>query len=381
VNNNKGGLRKGLVVFQFATSIILFIGTFVIYSQMEYIKNKNLGYNSDQVLIIQNVNDLGTQQNAFANTLKENSNILNSSLSRGLPGYNLNANIYRKEGESKENHTLVTLGVDYDYLDTYKLEMKSGRYFSREFGTDTLGIILNEAAVKKLNYTDPINAKMFFNMGESSNSPKFTVIGVIKDFNIQSLKEEIRPAALVLLRNQPANYLSVKLSANNIQESIKYLSDKWKEFGQIKPMEYSFFDENFDDTYHAEIQTEKVFSIFAILAIVIACLGLFGLAAFTAEQRTKEIGIRKVLGATISNIVSMLSKEFIILVVVANVIAWPVAYYIMNKWLEDFVYRTDIGIGVFLLAGFMVLLIALITVSFQAIKAATANPVKSLRYE
>lgn len=380
LSNNNGGLRKGLVVFQFATSIILFIGTFVIYNQMEYIKNKNLGYDSSQVLVIRDIDDLGTQQKAFTHSINENPNVINASLSRGLPGFNLSANIYQKEGESKENHTLVTLEVDYDYLDTYKLKMKAGRYFSKEFGTDTLAIILNEAAVKRLNYTDPINAKLLFNLGEN-NSPALNVIGVVKDFNIQSLKEEIRPAALILLRENPANYLSVKLSTKDIQSSIKYLTDKWREFGQIKPMEYSFYNENFDETYRAEIQTEKIFSIFAILAIIIACLGLFGLAAFTAEQRTKEIGIRKVLGATISNIVAMLSREFLILVIVANLIAWPAAYFIMNKWLEDFAYRTEIGIRVFLLAGLVVLIIALITVSFQAIKAATANPVKSLRYE
>lgn len=381
VNSNKGGLRKGLVIFQFATSIVLFISTFVIYNQMQYIKNKNLGYNSDQVLIIQNVDDLGSQQNAFANSLKENPNVLNSTLTRGLPGYNLTANIYRKEGENRENQTLITLGVDYNYLDTYKLKMKSGRFFSKDYGTDTLGIILNEAAVKKLNYTEPINARLLFNLGKSKNSPRYTVIGIVKDFNIQSLKEEIRPAALVLLGNNHANYLSVKLSTNGIQNTIEYISEKWKEFGQLKPMEYSFFDDKFEEIYRGEIQAGKVFSIFAILAIVIACLGLFGLAAFTAEQRTKEIGIRKVLGATIPNIVSMLSKEFLILVALANIIAWPVAYYIMNKWLEDFVYKTEIGINVFLIAGLVVLAIAVITVSFQAVKAATANPVKSLRYE
>ena len=382
VNNSKGGLRKGLVVFQFATSIILFVGTFVIYGQMEYMKNKNLGFNKDQVLVIQNVNDLGTQQSAFADAVKENANILNASLSYGLPNYNLTANIYSKEGESGQNHTLVTLLVDYNYFDTYKLKMKSGRYFSKEMSRDTMGIILNETAVKKMNYTtDPLNSLLLTNLGEGSNSRKLKVIGVVKDFNLQSLKDKIRPAALILLRNNSANLLSVKLSTKNIQSSIKFISDKWKEFGQNKPLEYSFFDDNFGELYRSEIQSEKVFSIFALLAIIIACLGLFGLSAFTAEQRTKEIGIRKVLGATIPNIVSMLSKEFLILVVLANLIAWPAAYFIMNKWLEDFAYKVQIGIGVFVIAGLVVLAIAIITVSFQAIKAAMANPVKSLRYE
>lgn len=380
-NTKKSGLRRALVVFQFATSIILFIGTFVIYNQMEFMKNKNLGFDKDQVLVIKNVTDLGTQQFAFVNSIKENSNILNASLSQGLPSYDLSANIYRKEGESSENHTLVTLAVDYNYFDTYKLEMKSGRFFSKENTTDTLGIILNESAVKKMNYDDPINAKLLYNMNDNENSPKFTVIGVVKDFNIQSLKEEIRPAALVVLRRPAGTFLSVKLSTSDIQNTIQFLSDKWKEFGQSKPLEYSFFDENFEETYRSEIQAGKVFTSFAVLAIIIACLGLFGLAAFTAEQRTKEIGIRKVLGSSIPQIIMLLSQEFMKWVVISNVIAWPVAYYIMHKWLEDFVYRIDINLLYFALAGLLTLLIAVLTVSYQSIKAAFSNPINSLRYE
>ena len=259
--------------------------------------------------------------------------------------------------------------------------MKSGRFFSKENVTDTLGIILNESAVKKMNYDDPLNARLLFNMGESDESPKFTVIGVVKDFNIQSLKEEIRPAALVVLQRPAATFLSVKLSTNDIQNSIEFISQKWKEFGQSKPLEYSFFDENFEETYRSEIQAGKVFTSFAVLAIVIACLGLFGLAAFTAEQRTKEIGIRKVLGSSIPQIIMLLSQEFMKWVVISNIIAWPIAYYIMHKWLEDFVYRVDINLMYFALAGFLTLMIAVITVSYQSIKAAVSNPINSLRYE
>jgi putative ABC transport system permease protein len=249
-------------------------------------------------------------------------------------------------------------------------------------GTDTVGIILNEAAVKKLSFPhDPVNEKLSYNLGEDENREEYTVIGVVKDFVVHSLKESIRPAALVLLKRHPADYLSVKLSSGNILSSIEYLSSVWKEFGQIKPMEYSFFDEQFDELYRSDIQTGKVFTIFSLLAIVIACLGLFGLTAFTAEQRTKEIGVRKVLGANIPGIVSMLSKEFLILVALANLIAWPAAYYIMNHWLEAFAYKAEIGIEVFLLASLAVLIIALITISFQAIKAARANPVEALRHE
>ena len=378
---NRRFLRKGLVLFQFASSIILFIGTFVIYSQIQYIKNKNLGFNKDQVLIIKNMNDLGSKQFAFANAIKGNSNIFDATLSQGLPDHQLTANIFRKEGAGEENQTLVVIPVDYDFQNTYKIKMKEGRFFNKEITTDTAAIILNEAAVRKLNFKDPLNSKLYYNFGEDNRHSLLKVIGVTKDFHLQSLKDEIRPAALVLLNEPEANFLSVKISAKNISRTIKYLSNEWKEFGQIKPMEYSFFDEYFAREYRSEIQSEKVFTIFAVLAVIIACLGLFGLAAFTAEQKTKEIGVRKVLGATVSNVVAMLSKEFLILVALANFIAWPVAYYLMNGWLDEFAYKISIGIGVFLLSGLVVLVIALLAVSYQSVKAALANPVKSLRYE
>ncbi len=375
-----GLLRKGLVVFQFATSIILFIGTFVIYNQMQYIRNKNLGFNKDQVLVIKNISDLGKQQFAFANTVRGNSNVAEASLSQGLPDHDLSANIFRKEGPSAENETLILIPVDYDFLNTYKMKMKEGRFFSRDITTDSSAIILNEAAVRKLNFTDPLNSRLLHNL-DGAKTAGFNVIGVVKDFHLQPVKDEIRPAAFVLLNEPEADYLSVKISPRNISESIKYLSAEWKKFGQAKPMEYAFFDEYFAEAYKSEIQSEKVFSIFAMLAIFIACLGLFGLAAFTAEQRTKEIGIRKVLGASITNIITMLSKEFLILVAIANLAAWPAAYFIMKNWLSDFAYKTELGADIFLLAGIAVLAIALLTVLYQAIKSAVANPVKSLKYE
>ena len=375
-----GLLRKGLVVFQFATSIILFVGTFIIYNQMQYIKNKNLGFNKDQILIIRNIEDLGKQQFAFADAIRGNSDVINASLSQGLPDHRLTANIFRKEGSDDENETIVVIPVDYNFLDTYQIKMKEGRFFSRDITSDSTAIILNEAAVNKLKYKEPLNSKLKTNLDEDRQY-SLTVIGITKDFHLQSLKDKIRPAAFVLLNEPQADFLSVKISPYNVSKTIKYLSRQWKEFGQLKPMEYSFFDEYFADAYKSEIQSEKVFSVFAFLAILIACLGLFGLATFTAEQKTKEIGIRKVLGANIKDIISMLLKEFVILVALANIIAWPAAYFIMNGWLNEFAYKTEWGPGVFILSGLVVLVIALLTVCFQAIKAAIANPVKSLRYE
>ncbi len=378
--SKKGALRKALVIFQFATSVVLFVGTLVIYNQMQYIKNKNLGFNKDQVLVINNINDLGTKQFTFADAVKENVNVMDASLSFGLPGHDLTANIFKKKGENNP-YTLVTLPVDYNYLNTYQLKLADGRYFSKNISSDTSAIILNEAAVKKLNFKNPLNSELLTSLENENNAVPLKIIGVVKDFHLQTFKDEIRPAALILLNTPEADFLSVKISSNDMQNTIKYLSAKWKEFGQIKPMEYSFFDDNFNELYKSEIQSEKVFTIFALLAVVIACLGLLGLTAFTAEQRKKEIGIRKVLGATVANIVAMLSKEYLLLIAAANLIAWPVSYYIMNMWLEDFAYKTDISLGVFLVSGLLVLVIALITVSFQAINAAVSNPVNSIRYE
>ncbi len=378
--SRSGKLRKGLVVFQFATSIILFVSTFIIYNQMQYIKNKNLGFNKDQVIVIKNVDDLRKQQFAFANTIKGNSSIIDASLSQGLQDHRLTAEVFRKEGTDDENETIVYIPVDYDFLNTYQIKMKEGRFFSRNITTDSSAIILNEAAVRKLNYTDPLNKRLLYNLGENQTR-SLKIIGVVRDFHIQPLNEEIRPAAFVLLSEPMADFLSVKISTHNISGTIQYLSDEWKRFGQLKPMEYSFFDEYFAEEYKSEIQSETVFTIFAILAIVIACLGLFGLATFTAEQKTKEIGIRKVLGASTINIMSLLTKEFLILVAIANIIAWPAAYFIMNNWLDKFVYRTDIGLWVFVLAGLVVLIIAILTVAYRSIKSAGANPVKNLKYE
>ncbi len=378
--SRSGSLRKGLVIFQFATSIILFVGTFVIYSQMQYIRSKNLGFNKDQVLVIKNVDDLGKQQFAFTNTIKGNSNIIDASLSEGLPDHHLTAEVFRKEGTDDENETIVYFPVDYNFQNTYQIKMKEGRFFDRNITTDSSAIILNEAAVRKLKYTEPLNQRLLYNLGENRTA-SLKIIGIVKDFHIQSLKDEIRPAAFVLLNEPSADFLSVKVSAADISGTIKYLANEWKEFGQLKPLEYSFFDEYFAEEYKTEIQSEKIFTVFAILAIVIACLGLFGLATFTAEQKTKEIGIRKVLGASIMNIVSMLSKEFLILVAIANLIAWPAAYFIMNNWLDKFVYRTDIGLGIFVLAGFCVLVIAVLTVAYKSLRAASANPIKNLKYE
>jgi putative ABC transport system permease protein len=268
---------------------------------------------------------------------------------------------------------------DFDFLETLKLEMADGRFFSREFSTDTQAVILNERAVNALGWEDPIG-KNFWSPGVG----KLSIIGVIKDYHYESLHQEIRPLALLLaagnLQNEQ-NYISVRLSTENVFDTVLHIENTWKTFAPGDPFEYSFLDQDYDNLYTNEKQIRSLFSVFSFLTIFISCLGLFGLASFMADLKTKEIGVRKVLGATVPNIVLHLTKGFTKGIVLANIIAWPLAYFAMNGWLQQFAYRIGIGLWVFALSGILALGIAFFTVSYHTIKAATANPVDSLRYE
>jgi putative ABC transport system permease protein len=259
------------------------------------------------------------------------------------------------------------------------MKMASGRNFSNQMPTDSTGLIINETAAKFLGFKDPLNKLLYRNMdGNASHVKPYHIIGVVKDFNFSSLRENISP--VILLMNEDAGYLSVKVSASNLPALIAQIKNKWESFTPVH-FEYSFMDQDFDAIYRAEQRTGTISLIFTVLAIIIACLGLFGLAAYAAEQRTKEIGIRKVLGASVSAITGTLSKDFIKLVLISIVVSTPIAWYLMNKWLQDFAYRISIQWWVLVLAGFTAIVIAMITVSFQSIKAALANPVNSLRSE
>jgi putative ABC transport system permease protein len=261
---------------------------------------------------------------------------------------------------------------------TLGIKIVTGRNFSQEFGTDSSAIILNETAVKKLAYTDPLNEKLYTRDG-SGRSISFNVIGVVKDFNFESLHQNIEPLCFILKSN--SELCSFKVNAANIPFVIREAEKKWKNLSTGLPFSYNFMDESFSEVYKSELHIGIMALLFSVIAILVACLGLFGLAAFMAEQRTKEIGIRKVLGASVPSILLMLSKEFLKWVAIANIIAWPAAYYFMNKWLQDFAYRINISVWIFIISGATAILIALATVSFQAVKAAVADPVKSLKYE
>lgn len=371
--------RHVLVVFQFVASIVLFISTFVIGNQLHYIRNKNLGFDKEHVVIVQGARKLGAKREVFKERLKQNADVVNAAFTDSLPQMLLEVKVFQKPGEgSNINHTLVTISADYDFMETYNIKLKEGRNFSREHSTDSSAVILNEAAVKALNIESPLEQQLL--LTEFKNKP-YNVIGVVEDFHLESLHFNMRPMASILIENRPVMYLSVRIQPQKIEETIRFMEKLWGEFVPAQPLDYVFFDDNFAQLYNTEIQAGKIFTAFAALAIIIAGLGLFGLASYITTQKTKEIGIRKVLGASVPGIILLLNKEFLIKVLVANLLAWPVAYYAMNKWLQNFAYRAGISLWVFVASAALAFVISLLTVSYQTIRAASTNPVNSLRYE
>jgi len=378
-----GWLRSSLVVFQFAVSIILIVGTAVIYKQLNYIRTKNLGFNRDQVLVLQDTDPLGNQAKAFMQEVLNMSGVKNSTMTAFLPTNNWRTdNALYTEAVPDEKHaaSMQIWNIDEGYIPTMGMQMAQGRNFSKDMPTDSNAIIINEAAARLLGFQDAVGKNLYSwdNFPDKKLFP-YHIIGVIKDFNFNSLREQVSPMALKL-REQRSG-MAFKVDTKNIQSLVSQIEGKWKAMVPGMPFKYSFMDDDFNNIYKDETRIGRIFVSFASLAIFIACLGLFGLVTYAAEQRIKEIGIRKVLGASGGNIVSMLSKDFLKLVAVSLVFAIPVAWWAMNRWLQDFAYRVNVGVWVFVIAGFLALLIALVTVSFKAIGAALMNPVKSLRTE
>jgi putative ABC transport system permease protein len=371
-------LRKGLVVAQFTISIALIIATIVVYRQMNFMRNQDLGFNKDQMIVIDTQGD--PAKKTFQEALQRIPNVKSTALSSSVPGGG-NPGAYSEIENIKGDLQIANLDlyfVDFDYIPLYKIKMVAGRPFSRDFGTDTTqAMVLNEAAIKMFGYTSPQQAigRRFKQWGREGK-----IIGVMKDFHFRSLQQPIKPLSM---RIEPggSNLVSVNVSPNNLPAIIAAIENKWKSFIPNRPFSYYFLDEFFDKQYRTEERFGRLFLNFAILAIFISCLGLLGLASYSTLQRTKEIGIRKAMGANVSNIVNLLSKDFLQLVLIAFVIATPVAWYAMYKWLQNFAYRSHFSWWVFALAGIVAVVIAFVTVSFQAIKAAVANPVRSLRTE
>lgn len=375
-------LRSSLVVFQFATSIILIIGTIIIYKQLQYIQTTTIGFNKEQVLVVDNT-AMGTNTaEAFKNEVSKLSGVQTSSFAGFLPVANSsrNDNSWSTEAvmNEKNGFNMQNWRIDYNYIPTMGMEIIKGRNFSPDFGSDSTAIVINETAAKLLEFDNPVNQKLY--TSDRDGVPiVYTIIGVVKNFNYESLRKDVGPLCFRLGNNRWAS--CYRIASADVSPLIKTIEAKFKTMAPGMPFNYHFLDESFDEMYREEQRAGKVAFSFSLLAVLIACLGLFGLAAYMAEQRTKEIGVRKVLGASVQNITTLLSKDFIILVGIASLVAFPLAWWAMNKWLEDFAFRVNISWWVFALAAGIALLIAVITVSFHAIKAAIANPVKSLRTE
>jgi len=371
-----GGIRSFLVTFQFWISIVLIICTSIVYQQLQYVQNKKLGIDKDHVLLVEDVNRLENDKDAFKMRLDGSSGILGTSYSNNMvPGVN-NTTLFRAAGEEND-HILATYFADYDHQKTLGIEMIEGRFFSRDFPSDSTACVLNEAAVKEFGWENPLQEKVLDYNGDAPT--ELNVVGVMKDFNFESLKMNVRP--LIIKFTNTGNVLYVRFSGEDPQNALNTLEENWSTMAPGEPLQYSFLDEDFDALFRAEQRLGTVFTVFTVIAIFIACLGLFGLAAFMAEQRTKEIGIRKVMGASLWSVTSLMSKEFAKLVVIAFILAIYPAYYVMDSWLNDFANRISINIWVFAISGITAFIIAWLTVSYQSLKAARVNPVKSLRYE
>jgi putative ABC transport system permease protein len=377
-----GWLRSGLVVFQFTTSIVLMICTLAVMNQLRYIQEKKLGFDKEQVIILYNTHLLGKQAETFKNELLTYASIKSAAISSYLPiPSNRNESVVFPEGQinDKNSTTMQIWRVDYDYIKTLGMKIVKGRNFSREFSTDNTAVIINRQVVRQFDWKEPLGKHLSRITSTQGDITNYTVVGVVEDFHFDSLRDTIAP--LIMLLGNSDELTSFRIDTKDIPGTIALLQEKWNQFLPGQPFEYFFMDERFNDIYKAEWQLGKIFGVFAFLSILVGCLGLFGLASFIAERRTKEISIRKVLGASVTGIIRLLSKEFVILVGIANAIAWPLAYIIMNKWLQGFAYRTSLHIITFLAAGAAAVIITLLTTGYQAIKAALSDPVQSLKYE
>lgn len=378
-----GWIRNALVVFQFGISIFLIIGIVVIYNQLNYIRNKKTGFNREQVLVVHDTQILGSKSKLFKEEVKRSGLASHVTMTGYLPTsmYRNSDVVFKDAAASASNSiSLQIWSVDEDYVPTLGMEMLTGRNFSRELASDSSAVIINEAAARLLGYTTPIGQTVYMPDGlmGTRNAP-YTIVGVIKDFNFNSMRETVSP--LLLQYKFDRGSVAVRLAAGNMNAAVDKLRSIWKQLAPEQPFQFSFMDEDFNRIYEAEQRTGKISMAFSLLAVLIACLGLFGLAAYAAEQRTKEIGIRKVLGASVTGIVQMLSKDFLKLVLIGAIIAFPFAWWAMNNWLQHFAYRSAISWWVFAGTAGITLLIAILTVSFQAIRAALSNPVDSLRNE
>jgi len=376
-------LRRLLIVFQFTVTIVLLIGTGVVYTQMQFIKNRPLGFNREKILLVQMNNpELRKNYETVKSELLTVPGVIKATASGFVPFLNQVLKVYQPEGFGEDMISVRTLYVDYDFLPTMEIELADGRNFMRENPADAeYGYIVNKTAVKEFGWDSPLGKQIeAHGSNENEETAKGPVIGVLEDFHFRSLKEEIAPLIL-RVRPERFDFISLKVETENLSGLLSKLQEKWKEIDPVYPFSYEVMEGIFDRTYRRDQQLGRGFSYFSLISILIACLGLLGMIAFLTQQRTKEIGIRKVHGASVFSIVGLLNKEILILVVLANLIAWPVGYFIMDNWLKNFAYRTAINPLVFLIAAAAAFIIVASTLSVQTIRAAMADPVDTLRYE
>jgi putative ABC transport system permease protein len=376
-------IRSVLVVFQFAMSVILIVGTVVVYKQLQFVQDQNLGFDREGVLILDNTYTLGDQLQAFKETLLTNPKVENVTISGYLPTANWRSDSPFQAKEKTDASDAVGLqvwGADYDYIKTMRMKILAGRDFSEELVSDSSAVIINQTAAKRFGFENPVGRKIK-TLGEFkyNNQSNFTIIGIVEDFHYDSMRDNIGPLMFLLQKN--TSVIAIRYSTSNLKEFIGEIEGVWNDFNPNHPLDYDFMDRQFDAKYDAEMKLGSIFTVFGVFAIIIASLGLFGLSAFTAEQRRKEIGIRKVLGASISSLVGLLFSGYTRLLLISLVIGLPVAFILMNKWLEDFAYHTEIGAGVLLVSALLALVVAWLTVSYQSMKAARLNPAENLRTE
>lgn len=384
VGMKSGALRSVLVVFQFSISIMLMIGTAVVFDQLSFIQNKKLGFNKDQVLMVEDAWILRDKVEPFKNEVLRNTAVANATISSFTPvGGAHNSDLHFKSPNPESDLSLVIdeAYIDYEFFETLGISMAEGRGFSKDYATDSSAAILNKAAAKMFGYEKPIGNKIYYH-GGNGDEPEvigLNIIGVVEDFHYKSLRNSITPMVFKLGQNN--GYAVFKINTDRINTTVSEIESAWNEFAPGQPFTYAFMDQKFNSMYETEQKIGQIFTVFAMIGILIACLGLFGLASFTAEQKTKEIGIRKALGASVTSIVNLLSKNFIKLVLISFVVALPLAYYVMSLWLDDFAYRTVLKPVTFVMVGVLAFAIAWFTMGFQSWKAARLNPIKSLREE
>ncbi|MEN0051919.1 MAG: FtsX-like permease family protein, partial [Bacteroidota bacterium] len=375
-SNSKNRLRQTMVVFQFCVSSGLIISTLVVNDQLDFLQSKELGFEEEQVLIIRRATALRDNYAPFISKIKNNASIVEVSTSQNLPGDEFSSTIFVPEQPSNYQETSLSFcHTDMNFVRTLGLELALGRDYNSTMPTDSSAYLINETAAERLGWDDPVGKKLTY-----AGFAEGQVIGVLKDFNFNSLHEEIEPLVIRIAERNLSNIV-IRLQVGNLREQLHSIQKEWESFAPNAPFEFAFLDSEIQQLYESENRMSSIFTVFSLLAIFIACLGLFGLATFMAQRRTKEIGVRKVLGASIANLIGLLAKDFLKLVMIALIFAIPIAYYFMNQWLDNFAYAIQIQWWVFALTAIIALGIALLTISFQSVKTALANPINSLKNE